>query len=128
METNSYWAESLVGLSLERLELTSGSADFVFEGDRDGKLASLKAGTAYEVCCSADALFQRDISNDPAELASLYDCLGRQIVGIQLSDDGRTMSISLSDDRAVLIWSAESPVDNLLIIRDLDSDEWGVLG
>ncbi|MEM7430439.1 MAG: hypothetical protein AAF351_00740 [Pseudomonadota bacterium] len=128
VETNSKWTDSLVGLNLERLELTSGSVDFAFEGERDGKLASLKAGTAFEVCCSTDALFQRDIANDSAELASLYDCLGRQVVGIHFSGDGRHLSINLSDECAILVWSAESPTDNLLIIRDLNSKEWGVIG
>jgi hypothetical protein len=32
-------------------------------------------------CCSADALLQRNIFSDPAELASLYNRLGRQVVG-----------------------------------------------
>lgn len=127
-KAESYWTDLLVGLSLERLELTLGSVDMTFEGSRDGKLASLKAGTAAEVCCSADALYQRDISDDAAELASLYDCLGRQVVGIQLGEDGRNLSIDLSDERTIIVWSAESLTDNLLIIRDLNSDEWGVLG
>lgn len=128
METNSYWTDLLVGLTFERVELTCGSADFTFEGDRDGKRTSFKAGTGYEVCCSADAVFHREISNDPAELASLYDCLGRQVIGIHSSDDGRSLSIDLSNECAIRIWSAESPTDNLLVIRDLDSDKWGVIG
>ena len=41
---------------------------------------------------------------------------------------GRNLSINLSDECAIFIWSAESPTDNLLVIRDLDSDEWGVIG
>lgn len=128
METDSYWTDSLVGLSLERLELTLGSVELTFEGDREGKQASLKAGTAFEVCCSGDAVYQRDISGDPTELASLHDCLGQRVVGIHVDDDGRNLSINLSDDHTIFVWSAESPTDNLLIIRDLASDEWGVLG
>ncbi len=102
--------------------------DFTFEGDRNNELTSINAGTSFEVCCSTDALFQRDISNDASELASLYDCLGREITSIQLGDGGRKLCINLSDGHKVFVWSLDSPTDNFLVIRNINNDEWGVLG
>ncbi len=118
----------LSGLRIERIRLSRGSVTLEFDGMRDGEHFLFSVSTGYYVCCSADALFVKDVGNDAVELASLYDTLERDFVGCDFSDDGRSVEIRVSGGRSIFFWIEGPPIAELVTCKNEKTGDISQLG
>jgi len=115
--------EKLRGLTLVSCEFSTDSYTFNFFGRTiDGVDLRLKLSTSDCVAMVGDP--QRDVEKNFS--AEFWNALSRRVVNVSFNDqkDEEQVKFELEDGIAFVIWPLEELSDNLIIIQNLDTNEW----
>jgi len=101
---------------LESVTVGNTSASLNFYSTVNGEHCWYYASSMYEICFHVEGVFKEDIINN-ATILDFWNYFGKAVSSINVLHGGRVCELVFDFGRSIYIWSKDSPLDNLLIIR-----------
>lgn len=109
----------LKGLRLESCRLSKGSYELEFEGKKEGKYYNFTVGTSFYLSFLND---KKDICENFSR--EIWDILETDLLDIIVDSNQEEIELIFENGKKIFIWGEPPLIDNLLMIRNIQSGEW----
>ena len=116
------WIDKLTGSSVESVEI--GVANLTLRVSKDGREYTLSSG--------ADVALGKDSPpvdfRGQSEGRNIAHILNNRLEALSVASDESSADLTFANGSTVRAFWPDSPIDNLFVVREVGSEEWGVIG
>ena len=113
----------LVGLRLESCRLSRGSYSFELDGQKDGRYYNFSIETSYYLSFSEK---KKDVCENYSKY--MWSLFEMKLIEVTLDEEKGHVIFKFKNDKKIIICGDSPLIDNLLMVRNIKSGEWFMVG
>ncbi|WP_395373636.1 hypothetical protein [Marinicella sp. W31] len=112
--------EYIIGLRLEGFRMSKGSYSFEFNGKKNDIYKN------YHVSTTSYLSFSKNLKDDIEGVSkNIWDILEEDLIDLHMEEEDRKITFIFGNNKFFTVWADEELIEELLIIKDTDTGDWG---
>ena len=121
------WIDQLKGCDLDSCTFSKGSYSFEFSKMEHGSYFHFSVASSYNVSFpNIDSAKTDDVRDNIS--THIWDMLEHVLTRLEYLEDDQACYFEFDNGGIIKVWAPEPQEDNLIIVKNIETGDWGTIG